>query len=73
MTDTFKMADKLVQHENHIDKLENALFESLKLQSYYADLLNMYDNGKRLQFKTIGDWLKRLDNLNNTLDELGRK
>jgi len=63
MTDTFKMADKLVQHENHIDKLENALFESLKLQSHYADLLNMYDGGKRLQFKTIDEWIQRLESL----------
>ena len=37
-----------------------ALQESLKLQSHYAELLNMYDGGKRIGFKTIDEWIDRL-------------
>jgi hypothetical protein len=41
-------------------KLAAALEESLKLQSHYAELLNIYDGGKRLQFATADQWLTRL-------------
>ena len=40
--------------------MEIALDESLKLQSHYAELLNMYDGGKRRGFKTVGEWIDRL-------------
>ena len=40
--------------------LYRALEESLKLQSHYAELLNMYDGGKRMQFKTPEEWVARL-------------
>ena len=40
--------------------LKIALNESLKLQSHYAELLNMYDGGKRIGFKTIDEWIDRL-------------
>ena len=45
-----------------LDKLEifDALYESVKLQSHYAELLNMYDGGKRLTFKTTYEWIERL-------------
>jgi len=39
--------------------LHKALEESLKLQSHYAELLNMYDGGKRMQFKTPEAWVAR--------------
>jgi hypothetical protein len=39
------------------------LEESVKLQSHYADLLNMYDNGERLQFENADEWLLRLDQM----------
>ena len=42
------------------DELMYALEESIKLQSHYASLLNMYDNGKRLQFENAKEWLLRL-------------
>ena len=37
-----------------------ALVESLKLQSHYAELLNMHDGGARLQFRTPAEWIARL-------------
>ena len=37
-----------------------ALVESLKLQSHYAELLNMHDGGERMGFATPADWIKRL-------------
>ena len=42
------------------EELEKALYESLKLQSHYAELLNMYDNGRRMQFDTVEKWIDRL-------------
>lgn len=41
-------------------ELRHALVESLKLQSHYAELLNMHDGGERIQFPTIEAWLERL-------------
>jgi hypothetical protein len=41
-------------------ELREALAESLKLQSHYAELLNIYDGGGRMQFATIEAWLERL-------------
>jgi hypothetical protein len=37
-----------------------ALTESVKLQSHYAGLLNIYDEGKRLQFADAAAWIERL-------------
>lgn len=52
------MSDK--DRINEILHLRAALTESLKLQSHYANLLNMYDGGKRLQFEDIDAWMARL-------------
>ncbi len=41
--------------------LENALRESLKLQTHYAMLLNSWDQGQRMSFNTIQEWLDRLE------------
>jgi len=43
-----------------IHDLVIALEESLKLQSHYAGLLNMWDGGQRLQFHNVDAWLTRL-------------
>ncbi len=40
--------------------LRDALTRSLGLQSHYAELLNMYDGGKRRGFKTADEWMDRL-------------
>jgi len=45
------------------EELEYALEESVKLQSHYAELLNMYDGGKRLVFKDVNEWIVRLRQL----------
>lgn len=41
-------------------RMRGALDESVKLQSHYAKLLNMYDGGRRLQFKDGEEWVARL-------------
>ncbi len=41
-------------------ELRAALGESLKLQSHYAELLNMFDGGKRKGFASVGEWLEAL-------------
>lgn len=43
-----------------MQELKKALEESVKLQSHYAKLLNMYDGGKRMTFKNADEWIKRL-------------
>ena len=40
-----------------------ALKESLKLQAHYAKLLNEYDNGERVVFENVGNWINRLRDL----------
>ena len=45
-----------------IKELKQALFESLKLQSHYAKLLNMHDGGERIGFASIEAWLERIKN-----------
>lgn len=37
-----------------------ALIESVKLQAHYAELLNMHDGGQRMIFKTVPQWIDRL-------------
>lgn len=48
-----------VQEQNRV--LTVALATSLRLQSHYAKLLNQHDGGLRLEFKTIDEWLDRLE------------
>lgn len=40
--------------------LEHALRESVRLQSHYATLLNVWDGGTRQEFHTPEAWLARL-------------
>lgn len=42
------------------DQLKYALRESVQLQAHYAGLLNMYDQGKRIQFKNAEEWVEHL-------------
>ena len=51
-----------------IEELECALEESVKLQSHYAELLNMWDQGRRLRFKDAAEWMKRLQMLKEYVD-----
>ena len=44
----------------HIAELRIALDESVKLQAQYAELLNMWDGGKRMIFKDTSAWIARL-------------
>jgi hypothetical protein len=43
-----------------IEQLRDALGESLKLQSHYAELLNMHDGGERVGFASVDAWIERL-------------
>lgn len=40
--------------------VEVALAETLKLQSHYAELLNMYDGGERIWFGSVDEIVGRL-------------
>jgi hypothetical protein len=42
------------------EDLRIALEESLRLQSHYAELLNMHDGGRRIGFKDVDAWIARL-------------
>jgi hypothetical protein len=58
--------DKVISIGNKdkiIRDLVIALEESVKLQSHYAYLLNMYDGGERTLFKNADAWLKRLNEM----------
>ena len=46
-----------------IHRLAKALGESVKLQSHYAKLLNMWDGGKRMTFDGADAWMARLQEL----------
>ncbi len=45
--------------------LVDALEQSVKLQSHYAELLNIHDGGQRLTFASAEAWLDRLAALRN--------
>lgn len=49
-----------LQALSSVEETDHALEESVKLQSHYAGLLNMYDGGKRLQFSSSREWMNRL-------------
>lgn len=58
------------ESEARLSELREALEESVKLQSHYAELLNMYDGGRRLQFADVDEWLARLDFLRKKKEKL---
>jgi hypothetical protein len=47
--------------KDEVSRLTTALEASVRLQSHYAGLLNIYDQGQRMQFKSVEAWLKRLE------------
>lgn len=49
--------------EEEAEELREALAESLKLQSHYAELLNAHDGGQRMTFPDVDSWLARLREL----------
>jgi len=55
------------------DEIWHALEESVKLQSHYAELINMHDGGQRMQFKDAKAWLDRLRQLDNEKEKWARK
>ncbi len=60
---------ELITSDSMVIKLKEALTESVKLQSHYAKLLNMYDGGQRMQFESIEAWMDRLDEVKQELAE----
>lgn len=55
------MSIELREKDAEIARLRYALERSVKLQSHYAMLLNMWDQGERMQFASAQDWMNRLD------------
>jgi len=47
-----------------VKQVVEALEQSVKLQSHYAELLNMHDGGERLTFASADAWMERLASLN---------
>lgn len=65
MADLGDLCENQLRHrvrfaEAEITALREALEASVKLQSHYADLLNMHDSGQRMTFATADDWIARL-------------
>lgn len=57
---------RIITLQNEVFQLRAALDESVKLQSHYAGLLNMYDGGKRMLFADREAWMERLAALTTT-------
>lgn len=57
---TRDIRDSLREMTTDRDRLRVALEESLKLQSHYAELLNMHDGGERRRFASVEEYLQRL-------------
>lgn len=55
-----KVGEYYVEAMKTIEELRAALDASVKLQSHYAELLNMYDGGERMTFKDGYEWVARL-------------
>jgi len=62
MVDTF-FNGRPARSPKEVEELKEALVESVKLQSHYAQLLNMYDGGQRIVFKNAREWLERLSEM----------
>ncbi len=43
-----------------LGELCDALAESVKLQSHYAELLNMHDGGQQITFRDEREWMARI-------------
>jgi len=56
-----ELTEKVERLESQLATLQDALEESVKLQSHYAELLNMHDGGARLRFEDAVAWMQRLD------------
>jgi hypothetical protein len=52
--------DEIAKVIRERDRLRVALEESVRLQSHYAELLNMHDGGRRIGFPSADAWLARL-------------
>ena len=55
-----EMKPEIKNQSSPLPKLRIALNESVKLQSHYAELLNMHDGGQRIGFKDGAAWIRRL-------------
>jgi hypothetical protein len=55
------------------DEVYQALEESIKLQAHYARILNMYDGGKRIEFRNASDWLHRIRKLDSQKEKNGKE
>lgn len=62
-----ELKDHVVICKKHpLAEVKIALEESVRLQSHYADLLNMHDGGQRIVFKSADEWVRRLREIGKT-------
>lgn len=61
--DACVLARQFVRLSDALQVLTNALDESVKLQSHYAEILNDIDGGRRMQFADHEAWMNRIMNL----------
>jgi hypothetical protein len=54
-----------------LNRVFDALEQSVRLQSHYAAILNDYDGGKRDVFADGLEWMERLDAVKADLEQLG--
>lgn len=58
-----RSAIRIADETSGAAELRQALEESVKLQSHYAELQNIYDGGTRRSFASAQEWLDRLAEL----------
>ena len=61
-----QVRDAIARLQKERDELRKCLEESVGLQSHYAWLLNEYDGGERMIFKTADEWIERLRKIGDT-------
>ena len=64
-----ELLDEIARLQDENARRREALEESVKLQTHYAKLLNMYDGGKRIGFDNADAWLSRLEALKGGADD----
>ncbi len=67
-----ELQEEIAAQGMQIYQLTKALQASLKHQAHYGELLNMHDGGQRRIFKSVDEWLARLDEVEKQEDQLVR-
>lgn len=54
------LVDEIARLQAALEESDEALRQSVSVQSHYAGLLNMHDGGKRIVFDNAEQWVNRL-------------